>query len=187
MRRREDPEMNTRRLLTLVLLTCACGGPPATPPDDDTAGGEDTVPSPPTPWAQMSLDDRRSWMMNEVVSRMSAHFQEFDGERYSGFGCATCHGPNAEERNFDMPSPALPALYPTGTPQQQQMVREYPEMVRFMFQRVLPTMQTLLGAPDFNQETGEGFSCYACHPHAGDEGTTPIRLGEAPPAEDAGQ
>jgi hypothetical protein len=43
-------------------------------------------------------------------------------------------------------------------------------------------MQTLLGAPDYDEETGEGFSCYACHPHAGDPGTTPVHL-ESPPAQ----
>ena len=72
----------------------------------------------------------------------------------------------------------------TGTPEQHQMVRDYPEMVRFMFNDVLPTMQTLGGAADFDDETGEGFSCYSCHPHSGDEGTTLIEL--SAPEGDAG-
>ncbi|MCZ7678181.1 MAG: hypothetical protein M5U28_05180 [Sandaracinaceae bacterium] len=85
-----------------------------------------------------------------------------------------------------MPSPALPALYPTGSPEQHQMVREHGETVRFMFNRVLPPMQTLLGAADFDAETQQGFSCYACHPHAGEPGTTPVRLQQAP-AESEGE
>jgi hypothetical protein len=37
-------------------------------------------------------------------------------------------------------------------------------MVRFMFNDVVPAMQTLLGMPAFEESTGEGFSCYYCHP-----------------------
>ena len=149
-------------------------GAAATTTGDEAA--EEGVPSPPEPWETMSHDDRAAWMFAEVMPRMRDRFQGFDAERYAGFGCATCHGPSPEERGFAMPSAALPALYPTGSPEQHQMVREYPEMVRFMFNDVLPTMQTLVGAPDFDEATGEGFSCYACHPHAGDEGTTPVSL-----------
>ena len=36
-------------------------------------------------------------------------------------------------------------------------------------QRYLPDLdpaKTMLGAEDYNEETGEGFSCYTCHPSA---------------------
>lgn len=153
----------------------SCGGAPA--PSADRACDQDEVPCPPRPWAEMSHDDRAGWMYAEVMPRMGERFEHFDDARYDDFSCGACHGPNADERGFAMPSPSLPALYATGTPEQHQMVREYPEMVRFMFNDVVPTVQALLGAPDYDEATGEGFSCYACHPHAGDEGTTPVRLG----------
>ncbi|HJL19849.1 MAG TPA: hypothetical protein RMH99_29570 [Sandaracinaceae bacterium LLY-WYZ-13_1] len=151
------------------------------------ATAEDVIPSPPEPWAEMSADARQAWMFSEVSPRMEALFQSHDTEAYADFGCASCHGEDASERGYAMPSPSLPALHATGTPEQEQMVREYPEMVRFMYNDVLPAMQTLLGAPDYDEATGEGFSCFACHPHAGDEGTTPVELSEPPGgAPDAG-
>lgn len=176
--------MLRRVLIASLALALGCGGPSGgagTTPE----GESDRVPSPPRPWAEMSGDEHRAWMVEEVLPRMTVAFQAHDAERYANFGCATCHGPGARERGFEMPSPALPALYPTGSPEQQQMVREHGDMVRFMFNRVLPPMQTLLGAADFDAETQQGFSCYACHPHAGEPGTTPVRLQRAPAESEA--
>ena len=65
------------------------------------------------------------------------------------------------------PTPTSWRSTPTGTPEQQQMVQDHPDMVRFMFTKVLPTMQTLLGAQPYDDTTQTGFSCYACHPSAG--------------------
>ncbi len=173
-------------ILTITLALAGCGGPGAQAnaeePTHVAETPSDEVPSPPVAWEEMSMEDRGTWMGTEVLPRMRVIFQEHDSERYASFGCPTCHGPNPRERNFEMPSPALPALYPTGAPEQQQMVREHPEMVRLMFRHVVPTMQTLLGAQPYNAETQQGFSCYACHPHAGEPGTTPIHLNNAPDA-----
>lgn len=165
-----------RTTIGLALLLAACSG--ASSAGRTTARG-DGVPSPPAPWAQLDAAAKREWMAQEVLPRMSELFQAQGPERYADFSCATCHGPSPQDRGFEMPSPALPALYPTGTPEQQQMVQQYEAQCRFMFSRVLPTMQALLGAPDYDEATQEGFSCYSCHPHAGDEGSTPIRLGSS--------
>jgi hypothetical protein len=97
---------------------------------------------------------------------MSTLFAAYEGERYADFDCATCHGADARERNFAMPNPSILPLHPTGSEGQHQAVRDYPEGVRFMYNQVLPTMQALLGAPAFDETTGEGFTCYACHTHA---------------------
>ena len=171
-------------LLALALVVSSCGGgggdTEAEPVADATSGqeapAEDVVPSPPMEFDDMAHEDQLAWMQDEVVPHMTTMFQEFDAERYASVNCATCHGPGAIEGEFDMPSNSLPALPATGTPEQQQMVDQYTEMATFMFQEVLPTMQTLLGEEAFDEETGHGFSCYACHPHAGDEGSTLIEL-----------
>jgi hypothetical protein len=175
---------------TLTLTLASCGGASTheqttvrTEPDAEDVG---PVPSPPETWASMDHDARAAWMMSEVVPRMQGHFEGYDGERYAQVGCVTCHGPNAREEGFAMPCRSLPALPATGTPEQRQMVRDYPEGTRFMFNHIMPTMQALLGAAAFDEASGEGFTCYACHPHAGDEGTQLIRLSQ-PDAADAGE
>jgi len=187
--------MHTKWQSAALALALAAGGAPpaeATTDTTDTAtdasattGGdtEDVVPSPPTPWEEMSMDDRRRWMGTEVLPRMAPLFEEHDAERFGGFGCESCHGDDMVDRSFEMPNPGILALHPTGSEEQQQMVQEHPEMVRFMFNRVVPTMQTLLGAPDFDVATGEGFSCYYCHPRGGDEAAAGGEDGEAAASE----
>lgn len=105
-------------------------------------------------------------MSREVLPRMTDLFAAYDASRFGDFSCATCHGADARERDYAMPNPSLLPLHPTGSEGQHQTVRDYPEGVRFMYNHVMPTMQALLGAPEFDASTGEGFSCYACHPHA---------------------
>jgi hypothetical protein len=63
-----------------------------------------------------------------------------------------------------MPNPDLYPLFPTGTAEQRAMVQEFPEMVRFMHNHLLPEVQSILGAPDYNVEDQTGFSCFSCHP-----------------------
>jgi hypothetical protein len=103
-------------------------------------------------------------MAREVLPRMAERFEEYDRERFSDFACQTCHGDDMVERGYEMPNPGILALHPTGSPEQQQMVTDHPEMVTFMYSHVRPLMQTLLGEPAYDEETGEGFSCFFCHP-----------------------
>ena len=169
----------------MVVLLGACGG--ATNEGgggggDRSTGGEDAIPSA-EGWETMSHDDKAAWMAQEVVPRMEALFLAHDAERYASFSCRTCHGEGARNGDFAMPSASLPALHDTGTPEQHAMLEQYRDTCTFMFQEVLPTMQTLLGAAPYDENTHEGFSCYSCHPHAGAEGTTPLIT--LPPADAA--
>jgi hypothetical protein len=166
--------MSDRRCFALLVLALAACGAPSTARTSEDA---DEIPSPPVPFDEMDEDAKRAWMGEEVVPRMRAMFQEHDAEEFAEFGCSTCHGPSPRERHFEMPSPHLPALPASGTPEQEQMVAEHGPMLQFMFSRVTPTMQTLLGEEPYDEATQQGFSCFACHPHAGDEGTTLIHLG----------
>ncbi|MCB9592409.1 MAG: hypothetical protein H6719_06735 [Sandaracinaceae bacterium] len=163
--------------LMVVLGLAGCGGASSGSEGgtgtDGTTGSEDDIPTAEN-WEGMSHDDKAAWMAQEVVPRMEALFTGHDADRYANFSCRTCHGEGAAHGDFEMPSRSLPALHPTGSPEQQAMVQQYRPMLVFMYQEVLPTMQQLIGAPDFEEETGGGFSCFACHPHAGDEGTTPL-------------
>jgi hypothetical protein len=113
----------------------------------------------------MTTDEKRTYMADHVLPTMTDLFTEYDPVRYADCSCKTCHGGNAREVGFHMPN-GLPPLWPSGTPEQQQMVREHPAMARFMFNRVLPTMTQLLGQPAWDNVEKTGFSCYNCHPHA---------------------
>jgi len=154
-------------LLWVLALGTACGGS-VQAESATAANAESPRPVPPEePWASLDARARKAHMSAHVVPVMEAHFKRFDATRYASFSCDTCHGADMVERNFKMPNPSLLALHPTGSDAQHRMVEAYPEMVKLMFNHVLPDMQTLLGAADFDPETKTGFSCYACHPAAG--------------------
>lgn len=127
---------------------------------------ESEFPTPPAPWEQMDGPARGRYMSQAIVPYFRELFVEYDAERYADFGCQTCHGASGAAQGFAMPNPDLLALHPSGSPEQQQMVQEHPRMVRFMFNHVVPPMRTALGMPEYDAETGEGFSCYTCHPAA---------------------
>ncbi len=126
-------------------------------------------PAPEHPWAELDHQARAQHMSRHVVPAMGELFEGYDEERFGSFGCATCHGPDARERHFAMPSPSLPVLYPTGSIGQHRAVAEFPEGVRFMYSQVTPAMRQLLGAPEFDEATHEGFTCFACHTRAADD------------------
>jgi hypothetical protein len=173
--------LTTKTLAAAVILALAasCGGAEPAPDesvddtqtaDTSTAGGEDVIPSPPTPWEEMSFEDKKSWMALEVMPRVAPLFEAYDGERFAGFGCEGCHGEGAQDRNYEMPNSGIFTLHASGSQEQLHMVNEMRPMVNFMFQDVVPTMRTLLGEEEFDSESGEGFGCFACHPNGG-EGT----------------
>jgi hypothetical protein len=114
----------------------------------------------------MSQVAKQQWMGSEVMPFMRELFQDHDEARFEDFSCATCHGADMGGGSFAMPSASLMALHPTGTPEQHQMVRDHPEILRLMFSRVVPAMEKLLGMPTYDDETGTGFSCFHCHPQA---------------------
>jgi len=170
---------NTMKLLGLgaLALLVACGGAASegdtetTPDTTETAAIDpNVIPSPPTPWEEMSFDEKKSWMVREVTPRIGPMFEAYDAERFAGFSCEGCHGEDAQERNYAMPNAGIFTLYATGSQEQVDMVNDMRPMVNFMFREVVPAMKTLLGAPDYDTETGEGFGCFACHPDGG-EGT----------------
>lgn len=166
----------------LGLLLAACGGADtkaepepakAETPEKSTAsksGPNEGPPNPPgisgppKPWDTMTMEEKGKYMQEKVVPTMAPLFQAFDDALYSDFGCATCHGDDMQERNAAMPNPDLYALYPSGSPEQKQMVKERRPTLVFMFNKVVPHMRALLGKPVYDNDTGEGFSCYACHP-----------------------
>lgn len=164
-----------RSLAALALTLVACGGGRAsesrattTTAAASSTSAHDYVP-PPMPWAEMDHEARRAHMVQHVLPASTDLFAEWDAARYQDFSCQTCHGADASARDFAMPNPALITLYPTGTIGQERVLREHTEACTFMFSRLVPAMQTMLGAPDYDPATHEGFTCFSCHPRGADD------------------
>ncbi|WP_437321570.1 hypothetical protein [Sorangium sp. So ce385] len=154
--------------MAACLFVAACGGT-----DDGGAGGgggadgagggePDEVA-----WKDMTFEERTTYMTTVVMPRMKEVFVAYDA-KYETFDCTTCHGDDAVERAYAMPSPAiapLPAseegfLEWVGDPEHP----ERQEWTDFMFNEVVPAMADLLQVPRFDPTTMTGeFSCNNCH------------------------
>lgn len=167
----------------LLVSAASCGGGAADEGDtgDDTAttgGGEQTettaetdeqaqlramvqelIVAPEQPWSEMSHEDKGTDMVMRFEPVFRVMFQGHDAEEFDHFGCPTCHGDDAEEVEYRMPSAHLPPVPMAGTPEYQEMAEHEPEMTRFMEEDVTPAMQTMLGV-------GATFTCQGCHPAA---------------------
>ena len=119
---------------------------------------------PPEQWELMSKDERGEHMVASVMPTMGKLFEGHDPARYSDFACTTCHGGDAMDRGFAMPNPSLPSVYPLQAPERQQSMRDQPNVVRFMSDRVVPTMATLLQLPASDSASENAVSCFSCHP-----------------------
>ena len=101
-------------------------------------------------------------MKKHVSPAMKAKFQEMDPKRYAKFGCRTCHGKGAEDDSYKMPNPQLPKL-PRSKEGWDKIMKEKPEMLKFMRTTVKPEMAALLGMKEFDMKTKTGFGCGNCH------------------------
>lgn len=158
------------RPMTRLFLSVGLAGL-AVSPACGTSGGQTkgdgagaVITGPPTPWDEMEDSEKAAYMRDRVVPVMKPLFVAFNPQEYAEFGCKTCHGPDAREREFEMPNPHNEALFPTGSAEQVAMVAKHPEEVRFMINKVVPTMQALLGLEEYDPVRGTGFSCFFCHP-----------------------
>lgn len=171
----------TRALFALAAgLLAACSGTseptPAQPvaasaqptaqsaPDDKPDPGG--IGAPNIPWKDKTRAQRQDYMGIYVLPKMQELFVEWRPDDYGGkndFRCQTCHGENFDKPpvDFEMPRVAFPlkADDPIGAAMKYDA-----EATAFMVERVLPTMAELLGEEPYNPDTGEGFSCFRCHP-----------------------
>ncbi len=53
---------------------------------------------------KLSHEEQVDFMKKQVVPTMRPLFQAFDAKKYANFGCKTCHGKNAKENKFKMPT-----------------------------------------------------------------------------------
>lgn len=165
-----------RALIALSLAFFACDG-------GDTKGGTDDTDTPAETdetdvvetdvvetdeeemiaYADMNREQRLDYMATTVLPQMRDLFQAYDATAFAGFGCATCHGGNMVEADYQMPN-ALSSLEFAKFPYSASTDPEEAAWGAFMETEVLPTMATLVGREPFNPATNpEGFACFDCH------------------------
>jgi hypothetical protein len=141
---------------------------PAEPPAEPAAEGEpgaavgDAGAAP----AQVKFDDmdeeqQKAYMKDVVLPKMKATFLTLNEKRYADMNCTTCHGPDAKKGKFEMPNPKLPKL--DAKDNFKAHMKHDADVVKFMAERVVPEMATLLGEAPYDPATQEGFGCFECH------------------------
>lgn len=149
----------TMGLVVAALAGCGGGATSAEQGAGAGTGGGEAAGGTSVAWDDMTDEQKGQYMTDVVMPEMRRLFQEHDAEEYAEFSCATCHGANAREVEFEMPNGLAP-LDPAAVPGMFQS--EHPGAV-FMTQRVWPRMAELLGEPLYDPQTHEGFSCFDCH------------------------
>ena len=142
-------------VLAGVLLAAACssGSGPRVPPSGGPEIGALHVP-----WKDKNREEKQAYMAAHVEPMMGKLFQKFNKKGYAEFGCATCHGENAERVGFHMPN-GLVELDTKDPVADGMNIDE--ETGKFMVEEVLPTMSRLLSKTD---EHGKPVTCLTCHP-----------------------
>jgi len=143
--------MSPQQLVACVALVSSCaacgGGAPArTLPA--------AKPAEPDEWAKASWEERHATMTWGVLPSMARTFQHFENSGVPRLTCRTCHGVDAEERNYKMPNASLAVLDPAQLPKPESS-----RIARFMHEEVVPQMRDLLESPT--------LSCFQCHPSDG--------------------
>ena len=164
-------------------LGAGCGGASKTTPESATSAPKSDWEPAPLPdegaikllgltgpddksWDAMTYDEKEWYMVGKVHPVMRQVFQTFNAKKYEGekFECVPCHGENPEQRKYKMPSDHLSPVPAFGSKDWHEM--ENSRVFKFMNQRVTPSTGKLLGKEAWNPETGEGYSCWGCHPKA---------------------
>jgi hypothetical protein len=189
LRDQEETNIMSRTGLALIVLlsASACGASSNTTPASPATAAEPApvaaksswepppmptdgaigllgLTAPEKPWASMSYDEKEWYMVGKVHPVMRQIFQTMDAAKYEGekFECAPCHGDNAKAKMYKMPGDHLSVVPAYGTEDWKAM--ENSRIVKFMAQRVTPAMAQLVGEKPFDPATGQGYSCWSCHP-----------------------
>lgn len=109
----------------------------------------------------MDHQQRLEHMKNVVMPKMKELFASFDAKEFGDMKCVTCHGDGAKNQTFKMPNPKLPKL--SYTNQFKKHMDKTPAMTKFMMEKVVPEMASLIGEEPYNPATQKGFGCGECH------------------------
>lgn len=151
---------NLVRIVPLLFLgALACQPKPATttPPPD---GGTTTPPADtakPAKFSEMTHEQKEDHMKEVVNPELAAVFKGFDGEKYKGFGCATCHVNHVHHPKDGLPKLAL------SNGGFEKLTAEKPEVMKFMGEQVVPAMAKAMGEQPYDPATQTGYGCAGCH------------------------
>ena len=172
-------------LTTSALLACGGSQPAANPPapatdvdasapaetdtsaeagaptssSDGADGGAPSVAATDAPkFDDLPKDKKVEVMATKVVPEVGKLFKEHNAKKFDKFGCATCHGPQKK----DDPRKVLPKLT-LSNGGFEKLSKQKPEMMKFMGEKVVPTMAAALGEKPFDPATKQGFGCAGCH------------------------
>lgn len=112
-------------------------------------------------WTEMSIEQKKAHMAQEVLPRAAALFGAWRPERFSQVDCTLCHGTGAIDGTYRMPSAHLPRL--SGDALLRPEFEKQPDTTRLKLDRLVPMMSQALGLKTFSIVTREGFGCYSCH------------------------
>ncbi len=143
--------------LVCVLGLSACGGSQPAAGSPGEAGAEAPAGAGEVWSDTMSDKEKGIFMKKKVMPAMSKAFQSFDANKYAGFDCKTCHGPQFKPHPVDY----LPEL--TFKDGGFVEAGEHPELAKFMQEQVTPEMAALFGKPPYDPQTHQGFGCGGCH------------------------
>lgn len=99
-------------------------------------------------WSALTWEERHDVMTFAVLPNMARSFRDFQKHDAPDMTCRTCHGKDAEARQYAMPS-GLPALDPKHLPDKSNPT------AKFMIEEVTPQMADLIGRE---------VTCFTCHP-----------------------
>lgn len=134
----------------------------AATPAEDGAGADSEPGGPGVKWADKSFKQRQEYMGITFLKAQKKSFKAHDEAAFSGFKCQTCHGDDMKDTNFAMPSDSLLPLNPKDPVGAAMEFDE--DITKFMLEQVVPESAKLLDMEPYNPETGQGFSCFGCHP-----------------------
>lgn len=136
----------------VAALGAACGqSDPKTP-------GLEGMGAPGIAWADKNPSQKYGYMAAVVHPQMQEVFASYDDDYASNFTCETCHGTDAELRDYKMPNDQIYAL-----PAKDYIAEalDYDEEVtNAMMSKVVPGFKKLM---DQGEGTQTKVDCFSCH------------------------
>lgn len=144
------------KYLALILFVAACG---SKAPATSTTAQPTATALPDLPFEQLDHEQRAEFMKQKVMPAMEPIFKNHNPDKFAEFTCVTCHGKQAKDGHFDMPSTELPKLNFKDTSKFKK------EDLEWMSTQVKPEMAKLLGLPEFDPANPDpkAFGCQNCH------------------------